>query len=133
MNKICSVLLVLFSIACGAVSADAQSVENNKSVSGKVQPIIISKPTKPGKKHVPSLNICVDACIADGVIEFDIPLEDYPLQVEVELLSEPFGYWSATFSDSFDTEMEINGESGDYKLTITTSEDTTYIGYFNLD
>lgn len=131
-KNLISLIFILPLFGTFALSASDNGGGNVPS-NGKERPIRIFVPNRPGKKHIPSMGIDISIVISGCAITFDIPLEDYPLQVEVELLSEPFGYWSATFSDSFDTEMEFGGESGDYKLTITTSEDTTYIGYFNLD
>jgi hypothetical protein len=69
----------------------------------------------------------------DNGLRINIPFEEYPVTAEVEQLTTPFGYWTATFTDAASCEMPFDDTVGDYRLTLTTADNSTYTGYFTLE
>jgi len=71
--------------------------------------------------------------VSSGLLEFQLPFEDYPICVEIEGEGATFGYWTTTFTDAASCEMPFDGTVGDYRLTLTTAGNSTYTGYFTLE
>ena len=99
---------------------------------GEVIPIIVIKEQPIPILHAPSRGIPITLETTCRGLRFDLPFEEYPIVVSV--MSEyGFGYWTATFMDVNSCEMPFDGTVGDYKLTLTTSGNSTYTGYFTLE
>lgn len=75
----------------------------------------------------------VSISLSRGCVCFIFPFEGYPMQVDIEMESEPYGVWSTTLMDTQSFLDNFDGYSGDYKLTITTVDGSSYIGYFSLE
>lgn len=88
---------------------------------------------KEPNKHKPSMAMPVSISLSGGRIWFIFPFDGYPMQVVIEMESEPYGVWSTTLMDTQSFLDSFDGYSGDYKLTITTADGSSYIGYFTLE
>ncbi len=114
------------------INAEEQKAKENEGTPITL-PIVVRKEKKPPTKYAPSRNIDILATIDNGAISFVLPFEDYPIYVEIEGDGTTFGYWTTTFTDAASCEMPFDGTVGDYRLTLTTADNSTYTGYFTLE
>ena len=91
---------------------------------------------KPGsRKGRPTKSRTIEGSlvIVNGQLYMTLPLDNYPLDVEIADASGIGGYWNGTFMDPNSCSMLFDGEEGNYEITITDSEDSVFVGYFTLD
>lgn len=98
-------------------------------------PVIIHKAKENDvpNKHMPSASISAIISIEGERMSFLFPFDQYPLQVDIEMETEPYGCWSVTLLDEQSALDGFGALPGDYKLTVITTEVSTYIGYFSLE
>lgn len=98
-------------------------------------PIFIRKGKHLPIKYAPSVGVTMTATVTESGMTFNFPFaeNDYPMNVELELQSEPYGFWTAIFMDASSCELEFDVTVGDYHISVTTSEYAEYTGYFTLE
>lgn len=98
-------------------------------------PIFIKRGKHSPQKYAPSIGISITATITENGMAFDFPFpeSDYPMTVELELLSEPYGFWTTTFMDSSSCVLDLDVSVGDYHVTVVNSEGIEYSGHFTLE
>lgn len=98
-------------------------------------PIIMRLGKHPPKKYAPSIGMTLMLTVTETGLQFNSPFssEEYPLAVELEQLSEPYGFWTASFADPSSCELEFEVTTGDYRISITAPESMEYISYFTLE
>lgn len=111
----------------------ADNAPSSSETKDTTVPIWIRKDGGGPNKHMPPANIPVQISINENSVWFAFPFADYPMQVDIEMESEPYGVWSTTLMDTQSFLDSFDGYSGDYKLTITTANGSSYVGYFTLE
>lgn len=71
--------------------------------------------------------------IADGQLYLELPFDNYLVDVEVELLDYPGGFWTGTLFDAQYPIDDFEGVEGEYSITLTTAESSVYTGYFVIE
>lgn len=122
-------------LGIGVILADNNRPQPSPQPNKGTVPIFIRRENIPPKKYAPSLGITMTANVSECGLSFNLPFPeiDYPVTVELELESEPYGFWTATFTDPSSCELEFDVSVGDYRISIITSESTEYAGYFTLE
>lgn len=120
-------LLVLTGMTVGADSGTP-----DKNISNKDVTVIIVRKGKPGK-HIPGLQMEANASIVDGHLYLELPFDEYPVDVEVELLDYPGGFWTGTLYDAQSPIDGFEGHTGEYSIILTTAENIVYAGYFVIE
>lgn len=96
-------------------------------------PIIIDKGRKYPNKYAPPVPIYLSVFVGDGNISCELPFEDYPIYVEIERTASPYGLWGVCIYDGESLTVEFEPLVGEYKLTLHTSDESSYIGYFTIE
>lgn len=128
-----------FALSIGCVFADSNTglpkKDTTKPADKITIPIILKKDKIPPKKYAPSLGITMTVSVTDSGMLLNFPFADgdYPITVELELLSEPYGFWTATFMDSSSCELEFDVTNGDYHMSVATSDASEYSSFFYLE
>ncbi|MDE6534272.1 MAG: hypothetical protein K2M27_12155 [Muribaculaceae bacterium] len=137
MKKIILSMVLLSALSFSpAVVADNQTTPDKPTTpppSGETIPVVIIKGQPRPILHAPAKGIPMTIETLDNGLRINIPFKEYPVTAEVEQLTTPFGYWTATFTDAASCEMPFDGTVGDYRLTLTTADNSTYTGYFTLE
>lgn len=102
------------------------------SDSKKEIPVILKK-SNPHKEHLaPARKLSMTLSISNYCIYFSVPLQNYPLYVELEKTAPESGVWTSTLFQPEDCLENFDGTPGDYLITITDAEATVYTGEFTL-
>lgn len=133
MKHLFIAICMLISLTLAAAPSFNRSDSGKTAPSKKEESIVIRKGTnKVPHKFAPSKDIPVTIYIDNESITLDLPFEDFPMMCELEKISIPSENWTAMFTDTSTCEVGFGGETGDYKI-ILTSDNSTYIGYFTLE
>lgn len=128
-------LILAISILVTSIFATAEKTDPSTQPSTptptEVPIIIVPKKDLP---QIPTPPKRIEALmhVTQDALWFDLPFEDYPISATVESMSG-FGYWTATFTDTSSCEIPFNGPVGDYRLTLTTADNSSYTGLFSLE
>ncbi len=129
----CSAVLPLEMPCVAAESVQTPTTPSTPDSGGCPVWVPVRKRKTGNDKYAPSKSIDILMTVSSGLLEFQLPFEDYPICVEIEGEGTTFGYWTATFTDAASCEMPFDGTVGDYRLTLTTAGNSTYTGYFTLE
>lgn len=130
MKKFLSFVIV--AMAFCYVFADTTHTPPHPPSTGDVDIPIIKDPKRP-VKFAPAKRLPVHMSYGGGVVVFDLPVDYYPVTMEIIQETTPFGYWTATFTDGSSCDMPFDGTAGDYRLTLTTADNSTFTGCFTLE
>jgi len=125
-------LAVAFIAFCYAFAENQPTTPPPPPPTQDVEIPIIKDPKRP-IKFAPAKRLPVYMSFGGGMAVFDLPVDGYPVTLEIIQETTPFGYWTATFTDAASCEMPFDGTVGDYRLTLTTADNSTYTGYFTLE
>ena len=126
-------ILILLIVSVSLVSlsfGNSSPVPETKDIT---VPVRKDNDKKEPNKHIPSIAIPVCISIKGNMIWIENPSGDYPMQVEIEMETEPYGYWTTILSDEQSTLDGFDGFHGDYRLSLETADGSSYIGYFTLE
>ena len=134
MKKI-SILISALILSGGILTIASESSPNNggNSPTTSKKLSLIHKPSSRKGRPTKSRTIEGSLMIVNGQLHMTVPLDNYPLDVEIADASGIGGYWNGTFMDPNSCSMFFDGEEGNYEVTITDSEDSVYIGSFSID
>lgn len=130
-QSIIGLLMAVLAIVSASLSHAAE--KKNPPANPPAIPIIIYEEDECPKTYSLTGFIEISATVTDGSISFDLPFEGYPMTVEIVGEGMTRGYWSGTLLNSLHPEMPFDGTVGDYRLTLTTADNSTYTGYFTLE
>lgn len=117
---------------CLSIHADTTGYPN-VSICSITVPIKKHKDLPTHNKYVPSKWEFASIEVGNGCARIDLPFDEYPVDVEVEMITSPGGFWSATIADSQSLIEGFDGLPGDYSITISTSDSNVYIGEFSIE
>lgn len=115
-----------------SITATSQTQSSNKSETTKEVIVPISK--LPGfKQHLmPARKLSMTLSISNDCIYFSVPLQNYPLYVELEKTAPESRVWTSTLFQPEDCLENFDGSAGSYHITITDPEASEYTGDFYL-
>ena len=96
-------------------------------------PIKKYKDRKDHNKYAPAKWEVATIEIDNESMSIALPFDEYPADVEVEMLTAPSGFWSATLTDAQSTIEGFVAIPGEYSITISTSDYNTYVGNFSIE
>lgn len=96
-------------------------------------PIIIDKGRKYPNKYAPPVPIYLSVYVGDDNLSCELPFEVYPIDVEIERTSAPYGLWVGCVYGGESLTVEFEPLCGEYKLTLNTGDESSYVGYFTIE
>lgn len=120
-------LILLFLTFILPMHANVFACQNFSAVS-----VIIKKNAEriDGRKFAPDKGIEIIMHMEYGMVSFDLPFDEYPIDIRIEEMSGLYVCWNDTiFGDG--EYIEFNGTTGVYKVVFTI-KGSEYIGYFSL-
>lgn len=133
MNRIKSVLAVGI-ITASCFSMSGETIGNPSFTTCSITVPIKKHKDQPGhNKYAPSKWEFALIEVDNGCMCIDLPFDEYPVDVEVEMVSSPGGFWSATLTDSQSVIEGFDGIPGDYSISFSTADNYVYTGSFSIE
>lgn len=110
------------------------STDNTGFTSCSITVPIKKHKDRPGhNKYAPAKWEIASIEVDNGSMSIALPFDEYPVDVEVDMLTSPSCYWSATLTDSRSTIEGFTALPGEYAITISTNDNNTYVGNFSIE
>lgn len=133
MNGI-KLVLVVGIIAASCFSMSGETIGNpGFTICSITVPIKKHKDSPGHNKYAPSKWEFALIEVGKGCMRIDLPFDEYPVDVEVEMVTSPGGFWSATLTDSQSVIDGFDGIPGNYSISFYTADNYVYTGNFSIE